>query len=341
MTATEEAEAQGMKISLADIEAANRAIDPVFLRTPQFVDRGLAAYLGCELLLKVETLNPVKSFKGRGASWTMQSLAAKARTADSGIERVICASAGNFGQAIAYAGRTAGMPVTVYAATTANTAKIARIREFGAEVVLTGHDFDAAKEAARAYAAATAGVRVHFVEDAADRETVVGAATIGLELAPEKLDLLLVPLGNGALINGIATWLKVHSPNTRIVGICATGAPSMYESWKAKKVIATETAETIADGIAVRLPISSAVHLTTELVDDVVLVEEAGIREALRVARDRAGLLLEPSGVIGIAALLAYPDLRPGRVGTILTGANLSSQLLAELTGRRDESSQG
>lgn len=332
MVVTEGIEVQGVKISPAEIEAANRAIDPLFLGTPQFVDPGLAAHLGCELLLKVETLNPIKSFKGRGASWTMQSLVAKAVAADSGIERVICASAGNFGQAIAYAGRTAGMPVTVFAATTANTAKILQIREFGAEVVLTGHDFDAAKEAARAYAEATAGVR--FVEDAADLETVVGAGTIGLELAPEKLDLLLVPLGNGALVNGIATWLNPHSPDTRIAGICAAGAPSMYESWKAKKVIATETAATIADGIAVRLPISSAVHLTTELVDDVVLVEEAEIREALRVVRDHAGLLLEPSGVIGIAALLAYPDLRHGRVGTILTGANLSPQLLAELTGR-------
>ena len=319
-----------VKISLAEIEAANGAIDPIFLGTPQFVDPGLAAYFGCELLLKVETLNPVRSFKGRGASWTMQSLAVE--VADSGIERVVCASAGNFGQAIAYAGRTAEIPVTVFAATTANEAKIARIREFGAEVVLTGRDFDAAKEAARAHAAATSGVR--FVEDAADLETVVGAGTIGLELAPEKLYLLLVPLGNGALINGIATWLKVHSPDTRIIGICAAGAPSMYESWKAGKVIVSETAETSADGIAVRLPIASAVHLTTELVDDIVLVDEENINEALRVARDHAGLLPEPSGVIGIAALLAYPDLRQGRVGTILTGANFSSQLLAELTGR-------
>ncbi|MGI8483575.1 MAG: threonine ammonia-lyase [Thermomicrobiales bacterium] len=332
MTVTAGSEIREPSISLADIKTANSAIDPIFLKTPQFVDPGLAAQLGCELLLKVETLNPVRSFKGRGASWTMQSLAGD--IADSGIERVICASAGNFGQAIAYAGRTAGIPVTVFAATTANEAKIARIREFGAEVVLTGRDFDAAKESARAYAAVASGGRVRFVEDAADLETVVGAGTIGLELAPEKLDLLLVPLGNGALINGIATWLKVHSPDTRIVGICAAGAPSMYKSWKAGKVIETEAAETSADGIAVRLPIASAVHLTMELVDDIVLVAEETIDEALRVARDHAGLLLEPSGVIGIAAVLAYPELRQGRVGTILTGANLSPQVLAELTGR-------
>ncbi len=123
--------------------------------------------------------------------------------ADFGIERVICASAGNSGQAIAYAGRTAGIPVTVFAATTANDAKIARIQDLGADVVPVGNDFDAAKETARAFATGTPGVR--FVEDAADRETVAGAGTIGIELAPEKLDVLLVPLRNGALINGIAT----------------------------------------------------------------------------------------------------------------------------------------
>lgn len=312
------------RLTLDAIANARDVIDPIFLNTPQYVDAALSAQLGCEVLIKIETLNPIRCFKGRGASLYMQEAVAAG-------ERVVGASAGNFGQAIAYAGRARGVPVTIFAAETANAAKIARIRDLGAEVVLTGRDFDAAKEAARAYAVSAPEVR--FVEDAADIETVIGAGTIGMELAAGSLDALLVPLGNGALINGIATWLKVHSPQTRIIGVVAANAPSMEISWRTGVPTTTETASTIADGIGVRIPIASAVDLTTRLVDEIVLVEENTIREALRLIRDAAGLLLEPSGAVGVAALLARPELRTGKVGTILTGSNYAANLLAELTG--------
>jgi threonine dehydratase len=320
------------RLTLDAIANARNVIDPVFLNTPQYVDAALSARLGCEVLLKIETLNPIRCFKGRGASLYMQEAVAAG-------ERVVGASAGNFGQAIAYAGRSRGIPVTIFAAETANAAKIARIRDLGAEVVLTGHDFDAAKEAARIYATSTPGVR--FVEDAADIETVIGAGTIGMELAPASpdarldalLDALLVPLGNGALINGIGTWMKVHSPHTRIIGVVAANAPSMEISWRTRVPTPTEAANTIADGIGVRIPIASAVELTTRLVDEIVLVDEDTIREALRVIRDTTGLLLEPSAAVGIAALLSQPELRTGKVGTILTGSNYSTDLLAALTG--------
>ncbi|HEU0165339.1 MAG TPA: pyridoxal-phosphate dependent enzyme [Thermomicrobiales bacterium] len=312
------------RLTLDAIANARDVIDPIFLNTPQYVDAALSAQLGCEVLIKIETLNPIRCFKGRGASLYMQEAVAAG-------ERVVGASAGNFGQAIAYAGRARGVPVTIFAAETANAAKIARIRDLGAEVVLTGRDFDAAKEAARAYAVSAPEVR--FVEDAADIETVIGAGTIGMELAAGSLDALLVPLGNGALINGIATWLKAHSPQTRIIGVVAANAPSMEISWRTGVPTTTETASTIADGIGVRIPIASAVDLTTRLVDEIVLVEENTIREALRLIRDAAGLLLEPSGAVGVAALLARPELRTGKVGTILTGSNYAANLLAELTG--------
>ncbi|MGC4106224.1 MAG: pyridoxal-phosphate dependent enzyme [Thermomicrobiales bacterium] len=315
-------------IPLDAIARAMETIDPVFLHTPQYVDLGLSEALGCEVLLKVETLNPVRCFKGRGACVYMASV-------EPGM-RVVGASAGNFGQAIAWAGRERGIPVTIYAATAANARKLARIRALGAEVVQEGHDFDAAKEAARAFAASAPGMR--FVEDAADTETVIGAGTIGLELAslPEarRPDVLLVPLGNGALINGIAMWTKVHAPSMRIVGVVAETAPSMAISWRTGVPTTTETADTMADGIGVRIPVPSAVALTRDLVDDVVSVSEDAIREALDLMRDAAGMLLEPSAVVGIAALMTDPALRTGRVGTIVTGANASDALIAELSGR-------
>ncbi|MGC4193084.1 MAG: pyridoxal-phosphate dependent enzyme [Thermomicrobiales bacterium] len=314
-------------IFLDAIAQAMEIIDPVFLHTPQYVDPGLSEALGCEVLLKVETPNPIRCFKGRGACVYMASV-------EPGM-RVVGASAGNFGQAIAWAGRERGIPVTIFAATTANARKLDRMRALGAEVVLSGRDFDAAKEAARAFAASEPGVR--FVEDAADVETVIGAGTIGLELVSlpdaRRPDVLLVPLGNGALINGIATWTKAHAPGMRIVGVVAEAAPSMQISWRTGVPTTTETAETVADGIGVRVPVPSAVALTRRLVDDIVTVSEDAIREALVLMRDAAGMLLEPSAAVGIAALMTDPSLRTGRVGTIVTGANASDALIAELTG--------
>lgn len=318
-------------ISLDAIAQAMETIDPVFLHTPQYVDPGLSEALGCEVLLKMETLNPIRCFKGRGASVYMAAVEPGSGS------HVVGASAGNFGQAIAWAGRERGIPVTIFAATTANARKLARMRALGATVVQEGRDFDAAKEAARAFAGRTSGSR--FVEDAADLETVVGAGTIGLELASlpasRRPDVLLVPLGNGALINGIATWTKLHAPAMRIVGVVAEAAPSMEISWRTGVPTTTDTANTMADGIGVRVPVPSAVALTRTLVDAVVTVPEDAIREALFLMRDAAGLLLEPSAAVGIAALLRNSDLRVGRVGTIVTGANASDALIAELSGSR------
>ena len=178
--------------------------------------------------LKAETLNPIRSFKGRGADWLVQNL--PPGTA------LMCASAGNFGQAMAYACRARGVPLTVYAAEQANPLKIARMRAMGARVVLAGEDFDAAKALARE-AAAREGAR--FVEDSRDSKPTEGAGTIALErlALPEPFDALLVPLGNGALLAGIATVVKARRPETRIVAVRASGAPAMVESLQSGRIV--------------------------------------------------------------------------------------------------------
>ncbi|MGH2352194.1 MAG: pyridoxal-phosphate dependent enzyme, partial [Chloroflexota bacterium] len=176
--------APARRITLDRIEAAAQAIDPVFLQTPQWVCEPLGDELGVRIVLKAETLNPIRSFKGRGADWLVQNLPPGAT--------LICASAGNFGQAMAYACRARGVPLTVYAAESANPLKIDRMRAMGAEVVLAGEDFDAAKTHAREHAARE-GIR--FVEDSRDPEPTEGAGTMALEWLdfPERLDALLIP----------------------------------------------------------------------------------------------------------------------------------------------------
>jgi threonine dehydratase len=206
--------------------------------------------------------------------------------------------------------------------------KVRRIRDLGAEVRLGGADFDAAKDAARAYAAADEG-RL-FVEDGHEPRISEGAGTIAAELAPLQPDVIFVPVGNGALISGIGCWMKARSPETRIVGVCAAGAPAMAESWRHGKLVTSAEVTTIADGVAVRVPVPAALTWMSELVDDMVLVDDTQLKEALRIARDTIGLILEPSGALGIAAARQHGS--PGRKpATVVTGSNFSADLLAEL----------
>lgn len=311
------------RLSLTRIEQATQVIDPLFLNTPQYRAEPLEAILGCRLLIKVETLNPIRSFKGRGASFSMAALPSTTTT-------VVCASAGNFGQAIAYAGRARGIRVIVYASLYANALKLERMRALGAEVRLAGEDFDTAKLEAKSFAAATG---VPLMEDGLDPAIAEGAGTIALELLcyPEPIDDLLVPLGNGALITGVGRWSKAVAPATQVIGVAAAGAPSMVESWRSGRMVNYERINTIADGIGVRLPVPEAVADMHGTVDDTLLVEDRTILAAMRLIYEQLGLVIEPAGAVGIAALLAQPERFRGRfVATLLCGSNLTPQQLRD-----------
>jgi len=310
--------------SLTNIEDASRVVDPTFLGTPQYVEPTLSQLLGRDLVLKVETFNPIRSFKGRGADYYMRQRSAG--------QHVVCASAGNFGQAIAYAGRARDVAVTVYAARQANPLKIDRMRALGAEVILEGDDFDSAKAAARRHAETQPDCV--FVEDGDDVAIAEGAGTIGFELASLDLDAVIVPVGNGALISGVGRWLKAYSSRTRIIGVCAETAPAMEISWRTGRPTTTETADTVADGIAVRVPVPVAVEWMREVVDDVVLVSEERISEAVWTIRDAMGLIVEPAGAVGVAA--AFEQQIDGAVlATIITGSNVGPDLFRELAPER------
>jgi threonine dehydratase len=310
-----------MDLKLANIERAARVIDPVFRDSPQFVDEQLCAALGRRTIVKVETANPIRSFKGRGADFLIRGLDPKLK--------VVCASAGNFGQAIAYAGRNRGMAVEVFVPTDVNPVKAARMRSLGATVTLAGADFEDAKKHARQQA--TQRVECVFVEDGEAAAISEGAGTIGVELLKTgNIDTLVLPVGDGALITGVAIWVKEHSSKTKIVGVCARGAPAMAESWRAGKVIATESTDTIADGIAVRVPIAISAERMKCLVDEMVLVNDTQLLEAMRLAVSALGLLLEPAGAAGLAAIRAHA-LGGDQLATVLTGSNVHPDLIAKV----------
>jgi threonine dehydratase len=309
-----------MDLNIENIELAAKTIDPVFLNSPQFADDQLSPALGCRTIVKVETANPIRCFKGRGADFLLRTFDRK--------QTIICASAGNFGQAIAYAGRSRGIAVEVYVPKDANPLKIARMRSFGATVTAVGSDFDAAKQHARQRARQADCV---FVEDGNDPAIAEGAGTIGLELLKAgAIDSVVVPLGDGALITGIGRWMKEHSPRTKIIGVCAEATPAMLASWRAGRSVTTETTETIADGIAVGVPIQVSVARMKSLVDDIVLISDAQMLDAMRLAASTLGLLLEPSGAAGLAAIRAH-KIAGDQIATVLTGSNVHPDLIPKL----------
>ena len=306
------------RIRIEAIREAAGVIDPVFLHSPQFVAESLSRLVGCRVVVKVETVNPIRCFKGRGADYMASKLPAGTR--------VITASAGNLGQAMAYACRRRGQKLTVYAATTANPLKVERMRMFGAEVILHGKDFDEAKIEAKRVAQRD-GARM--VEDSLDVETGEGAGTIGLELAefPERIDAVAIAFGNGALACGIGRYLKHVRPATRVIAVQAQGAPAMIESWRARRIVRHETSATIADGIGIRIPIPECVDDMDGVIDEGVLVDEATIVRAIRVLHEHLGLAIEPSGAVSFAALLADPKKYAGStVAVVLSGGNVTPE---------------
>jgi threonine dehydratase len=308
-----------MRLSLARIEEASRVIDPVFRCSPQFSCDGLNQQLGLELVCKVETLNPIRSFKGRGADYFVHQLGES-------HQRLVCASAGNFGQGLAYTARSRGISTTVFAAETANPLKLERMRKLGAEVILTGADFDAAKRSARNFAESE---NLLFVEDGREVAISEGVGTIGLELSrwPKPFDSVLVPLGNGALLAGIGRWIKAVSPHTRVIGVCAEGAPAMALSWRSGRTVVTDSVDTIAEGIAVRVPVEEALDDLRLVVDDILLVDDRTMLQATTLLFRELGVVVEPAGAAGVAAAIAYRDRFAGQLAaTVLCGGNLTEE---------------
>jgi threonine dehydratase len=302
-----------LDLSIDRIDTASRLIDPVFRDTPQYIDDQLCAALGRRVIVKVETANPVRSFKGRGTDFLLTTI-------EKHVKHVVCASAGNFGQGIAYGARARGMKADVFAPAGISPSKLDRIRAFGATVHEAGTTGDEAKAAAAEFAAAAAE-RV-LIEDGREPEIAEGAGTIAVELLHgERPDTIVVPLGDGALITGIARWTKEFDPEIDIVGVVAAGAPAMLHSYRSGRPVPFTGPGTIAEGIDVTTPVPASVTRLLHLVDDIVAVPDDALLNAIRLATTTLGLILEPSGAAGLAALIHH-DIPGHTAATILTGSN-------------------
>jgi threonine dehydratase len=305
------------RLDLERIRAARRIIDPVFLNSPLYRCDALGRSLGCAVSIKLETANPVRSFKGRGTELVASLLRRRGETA------AVCASAGNLGWALGWSGLNHGLDVTVVAARRASAAKLDQIRALGTTLELVDGDHEMARKRAAAIAHRR-GIRL--VEDSLDIETCEGAATIGLELVDRvrSADVVLIALGGGAMATGVGYVLKALRPEVEIICVQPRGAPAMTLSWHRRRVVTTDTTDTIADGVAGRYPIPAVLGDLLQVTDDAVLVDETSIIAGIRMLQEHAGLVVEPSAALGVAAMVEDPDRFAGRhVVTIICGSNV------------------
>jgi threonine dehydratase len=312
-------------VSADAIRAAHSRIPAVFRDAPQFVSETLSALFGAPIVVKVETANPIGCFKGRGTWLAVSELVAAGEVGDR--RGLVVASAGNFGQGVAYACRALGVALTVYAARTANPAKLTAMRRLGADVREVGDDFDAARDAAAAHAARPGW---HLLIDGEDPWISIGAGTLALELTDgvkrgelPKFSQVLVPVGNGALIGGVGVWMRSESRGVHVVGVQAAQAPAMTLSWRGRRPIATERADTVADGIAARVPVPEALALMIGVVDEMRLVNEADIIDATSEMAASLTLTVEPSAGAAWAAARQQPAA--GATVLVLTGGNVAA----------------
>jgi len=314
-------------VTLSDIHAARSVIGDRLHRTPTFSATTLGEMAGVRLWLKAELLQKTGSFKVRGVLTKLASLTSEERA-----RGVIGISAGNHAQALAYGAALEGISATVVMPATAVTSKVAACRGYGAEVVLHGAT---TIEAFLEYDRLLEARGLTPVHPFNDLHVLAGQGTLGLELLEDVPDLeaVIVPVGGGALLGGIATAIKESRPGVRVVGVEPEGAPSLTRALEAGRVVPLDAVRTIADGLAAPFAGDLTLAIAQRYVDDVVLVSDAEIAAALGLVLERAKLQGEPAGVAGVAALLAGKcGVRPGaRVVTPICGGNVDRARLKEL----------
>ncbi|HEX6135558.1 MAG TPA: threonine/serine dehydratase [Longimicrobiales bacterium] len=309
-----------------DVTEARGRIADVARKTPLERSAALSERAGCDVLLKLECWQPTRSFKVRGALNAIRSLSPERLAAG-----VVTASAGNHGQAVALAARAAGVHATVFVPHGAPALKQRSIARLGAELRTDSATYDDAEEAARAFADDTGTVFVHAFSDPA---VVAGQGTIALELLEECPDLreVIVPVGGGGLIGGIGSVLKTLRPATRVIGVQSTETRAMHAAFAAGHVVDVPVPPTLADGLAGRTD-DASFQLARRVVDELLLVTEPQIAEAIRFLYDEDAVVAEGSGAVGVAVILSGGVRPRGPVAVIVTGGNIDAGLLAQTVG--------
>jgi threonine dehydratase len=317
-------------VTLNDIQRARQTIQNVIHKTPLTISRTFSERFGCELFLKRENEQKTGSFKIRGAYNKIVSL-----TNDEKKRGVIACSAGNHAQGVALSAKIAGVKARIVMPETAALVKVEATRDYGAEVILKGDYYDLAQDHARSLATEKDYILIPPFEDP---WIIAGQGTIGLELHEELADIdsVIVPIGGGGLIAGIAAAIKAVKPSCKILGVQSARAPSMAESFKNKSIgKEVKVASTIADGIAVKKP-SPYIYdnYISKFVDDVATVTEDEIAEAIVLLMERAKTVVEGAGATGLAALLAG-KLKPGKkCAVVLSGGNIDMNIIEKVIER-------
>jgi threonine dehydratase len=311
-----------MVVGFEDIEAAARTLAGQVVRTPCLRSERLSELLGCDITLKFETFQHSSSFKDRGAYVKLASLSEEERA-----RGVIAMSAGNHAQGVAYHATRLGIPATIVMPKLTPFVKVEKTTQFGARVLLEGDSVDEAADYAHRVAAER---NLTFIHPYDDPLIIAGQGTIGLEMltdAPD-LDVLLVPIGGGGLIAGVAIAAEALKPEVEIVGVQAAACPSMYR--KRAGLPEAPLRPTIAEGIAVKNPGELTLPIVRQLVGDILLVEEDAIEDAILTLLEVEKTVVEGAGATGLAALTAYRERFVGRrVGLVLCGGNIDLRLLS------------
>jgi threonine dehydratase len=297
--------------------------------TPLLKANVLSDLLNSDIWLKREDCTPVKSFKLRGALSVLGDLA----DSDKSVKKIVAASAGNYGLAIAEACKRNNIESIIFVPEDANISKIERIKLTGSEVIKTGRDFDDAKSNAKKYAEDTG---LLFLEDGKLPGMHMGAETIGNEIIESNFDYVFVPIGNGSLISGIGNAVKDRTNNTKIIGLIPSESPSMFLALNNKN-FENQTADTIADGLSVRNPVIDSVNLVKEIVDDVLLVEEDLLMKSMKSFIDYENLLVEPSAAITLAGFVQYRDKFPdqSKICFIITGGLVDPRMIDNIISEK------
>jgi len=321
-------------VKFQNILEAHRKIRKFAARTPTYHSVVFSQRTSAEVYLKLECFQPVGVFKIRGAINKMRSLSRSELK-----KGLVTSSSGNHGLAVAFAAKIYGAKAVVVVPENAVEEKVKAIESYGAEVVKYGKDYDEAYSKALEIRKETGKTFVHPFNDPF---VIAGQGTIGLELLEDvpDLDTIIVPVGGGGLISGISIAAKTLKPNIRMVGVQPEGAPAVYRSWKAGKIVEMDSVKTVADGLASRKPLDLTFGIIKKYLDDILLVTDKEIGEAVLALLREAHILAEPSGAASLAALLFKYHSKPKeKVAVVVSGANISIDYLTALLKQKTDAS--
>ena len=318
--------------TLDDVYRARQVIAPYLRPTPLVRSDALSELLGCQAYLKCENVQPIGVFKVRGGINLVSSLSDEERR-----RGVITASTGNHGQSIAYAARLFGVPAVIAAPKNCNPGKRRAMERLGARVTLVGKDFDESRLWAEGEAARQGYRDVHAANEPL---LIAGVGTMSLEIMEElpEVDIIINPLGGGSGCSGHCIVAKGIKPDVEVIAVQAERAPAVYLSWKAGELRETESSDTFAEGLATRVAFALPFSIIRDRIDDIMLVSEEEMRQAIVTLLDKAHMLAEPAGAASLAAALkAKGRLRGKKVVLVLTGANITLEQLRAVLGQPNQ----